>query len=351
MSPLKKLKFGLTLFLGTFVLSALGYRLSGWSTIDSVYMVVITIFGVGYGEVRPLESPQMKVFTMCVIVAGASAGVYSLGAIMQLVTQGEIQRAMGARRMRNDIDHLERHTIVCGFGRIGQVLAAELSAGRCPFVVLDTDPARVAAARDRGYLAMEGNASDEEALQAAGVDRAKVLATVLPNDALNVFITLSARNLSPSLYIIARGEYPATHTKLLQAGANQVVLPTMIGAQRIAGLIRRPAAGSLLGDADNRNRFEEDLQHLGVTLQEVTLAEGSPLVGKAVGDVEVKGQGTFLVVAVRREGGQTVPKPPADTVLSAGDTVVLMGHGDQLPAFVERNVLPKAGRYRGALRG
>lgn len=352
MNALRKLRIGLTLFFATLSVSVLGYTLAGWSLIDSVYMVVITVFGVGYGEVHPLDTPQLKLFTMGVIVAGASAAIYSFSAIVQLVTQGEIQRALGARRMRSEIGNLSGHVIICGFGRIGQVLAAELFAAGRPFVVLDNNPSRVEQARQKAYLAMVGNATEEESLLDAGIQRATIVATVLPDDALNVFITLTARNLQKDLRIIARGEFPSTHTKLIQAGADQVVLPTMIGAQRIATLINRPATSSLLADGAHRHRLDEDLQHLGMKLMEVTLPPDSPIVGRTASEVEVRGHGVFLIVAIRPAGGEAVLKSLEGVRMAAGDTVILMGHADQLPTFVERNVTPpQKPRYRGTLRG
>lgn len=252
--------------------------------------------------------------------------------------------------MRSEIDKLSGHVIICGFGRIGQVLAEELTAAKHLFVVVDSTPERIAMAQERGYLAMAGNATEEEALIDAGIKRASVLATVLPDDALNVFITLSARNLNADLSIIARGELPTTHKKLVQAGANQVVLPTMIGAQRMASLIRRPVLDDVLHDAMGRQRLDEDLSRLGVRLQELPVPESSPVIGKTIGDIEVHSEGACLIVGIRHSHGKTISNPGSDTLLSVGDTLLVIGHSDQLPRFIQRSMQPKTTNYRAGVR-
>ncbi|MGC4031115.1 MAG: NAD-binding protein [Tepidisphaeraceae bacterium] len=194
---------------------------------------------------------------------------------------------------------------------------------------------------------MPANASDEQSLIDAGVKRAKVLATVLPDDALNVFITLSARDLNRGLFIIARGELPGTHKKLTQAGANQVVLPTMIGAQRMASLIRRPALDEIIHDAVERERFDEDLSRLGVRMVELPVQTGSAVIGKTIGQIEVA---AGLIVGIRHSHGETIANPSPDMLLSDGDLLLVLGHADKLPAFIEQTVRPTQERYKGRLR-
>ena len=347
MSSVSNFKIGLCFFGGTLVVATIGYVIAGWPVLDSIYMVIITVFGVGFGEVRPIDTPGLRIFTMGVIVAGTTAEVYTLGGLIQMVTQGEIRQLLGARRMRSDIEKLTGHVIICGYGRIGQVLAGELSADERGFVILDASPERVAMAQEHGHLAMQANATDEQALVDAGVARAAVLATVLPDDVLNVYITLSARDLNRDLLIIARGELPGTHKKLTQAGANQVVLPTMIGAQRMASLIRRPVLDEVLHDTLGRQRLDEDLSRLGVRMQELPIVAGSAAVGKTIGQIEV---GAGLIVGIRHSHGATISNPSAEMLLSEGDALLVLGHADKLPAFIDQMVKPKTDRYRGSLR-
>jgi voltage-gated potassium channel len=239
-SSFRRIITGIVFFALTVMAAVGGYMVAGWNFLDAIYMVVITIFGVGYGEVQPLNSASLKVFTIFVIIAGALSVAYTVSGFVQLITEGEIHRALNLKRMTKEIDDLENHVIICGFGRIGQLVASKLRGDRQPFIIIDNDPERVAQAQAQGYLMYQGNATDETALEAAGIHRAKSLATVLPNDAANVFITLTAREMNPTLMILARGEMPSTEKKLRLAGADHVVLPASIGALRIAHLISHP---------------------------------------------------------------------------------------------------------------
>lgn len=233
----RTLRNALTFFVGTIVIATTGYVLAGWTWVDAIYMVTITIFGVGYGEVHSLDSVWLKWFTMGVICAGCSSLIYVIGGIVQMLAEGEIEEIMGIRKRSREIDNLSEHTIICGYGRVGQMLAAELSGQGHPLVVLDNDPSRVDKAVADGFLAMEGNAVDDQTLHDAGIFRAATLATVLPDDAANVFITLTARDLCETITIIARAECPTTERKLIRGGATHVVMPAAIGAIRIAQLV------------------------------------------------------------------------------------------------------------------
>jgi voltage-gated potassium channel len=188
-SSLKRVVIGTLVFCATLIVAVFGYVLAGWSWMDAIYMVVITVFGVGYGEVHPIESPALRIFTICVIIAGTTSAVYVVGAFIQMVTEGEIEKAIGVRRMNQDIESLRKHVIVCGFGRLGQVLSRQLSQSKLLFVVIDHDMERVAMAESFGYLVKFGNATDETTLTEVGIHKAKVLATVLPDDATNVYIS------------------------------------------------------------------------------------------------------------------------------------------------------------------
>ncbi|WP_186776450.1 potassium channel family protein [Rubripirellula reticaptiva] len=232
----RTLRNGFTFFGGTFLLSTAGYVIAGWSWVDAIYMVTITFFGVGYGEVHSINTVWMKWFTMGVICAGCSSLIYVIGGIVQMLTEGEIEEIMGIRQRSREIDSLCDHTIVCGYGRVGQMLAAELRNQGQSLVILDCDPDRVDRAISDGFLAMEGNAVEDETLHEAGIFRAATLATVLPDDAANVFITLTARDLCETICIIARAECPTTERKLIRGGATHVVMPAAIGAIRIAQL-------------------------------------------------------------------------------------------------------------------
>ncbi|MFK8114062.1 MAG: TrkA family potassium uptake protein [Rubripirellula sp.] len=232
----KTLRQGLSFFVGTCLVASVGYVLAGWEWVDAIYMVVITIFGVGYGEVQPIEETWLKFFTMGVIFAGCSSLIYVIGGIVQMLTEGEIERMLGTRSRSRDLQQLQDHTIICGYGRVGQMLAVELANHGQSLVVLDNNGTRVQEAINDGFLALEGDAINDDTLIKVGLLRARTLASVLPNDAANVFITLTARDLCETVRIIARAESPTTERKLLRGGATSVVMPAAIGAVRIAQL-------------------------------------------------------------------------------------------------------------------
>ena len=339
---------GLVSFLLTVIVAVFGYVLAGWTLLDAIYMVVITIFGVGYGEVKPLESPALRVFTILVIVAGAISVAYTISGFVQSITEGEIHRALNLKRMNQEIENLENHVIICGFGRIGQMLAAKLIEERRRFVVIDNDPERIALARDRGYLMYQGNATDETSLQAAQIHRASALATVLPSDAANVFITLTAREMNSSLMLLARGEMPSTEKKLRLAGANHVILPASIGALRMAQLITHPTAVDFLTQLNGQDNLNQMLGELDIQLNELRITPESSLVGGTVGDIEVRGKGTFIIVALRRADGAAIIHPGRDLFLTQNDTVIIMGHQGDMPQFAKRYAMRQEMRYRGA---
>ncbi len=313
---------------GVMVVFTVGYRVAGWSWGDALYMVVITAFSVGFGEVRPITEPWLRAWTMALIVLGCTGIIFITGTLVQWLTEAQIQRAMGGRRMENEIEKLKNHAIICGFGRIGRMIASQLLEGGIPFLILDQDAGRVAEAREAGWLTLQGEATDESVLRAAGIGRARVLATVLPNDAANVFITLSARNMNPSIQIIARGEVPSTERKLLQAGANRVVLPAHIGADRIAHLILHPNARELLGNKTKSSiEFEHHLSELGLDMEEIEIGPSSPWLHRRVGDVEKEAGGRLLTVAILRKEGGTDLNPSPTAMLMPGDALVVMKRG------------------------
>jgi voltage-gated potassium channel len=238
----RTLRKGLTFFVGTCIVATVGYVSAGWEWVDAIYMVTITIFGVGYGEVRPIEEPWLKLFTIGVIFAGCSSLIYVVGGIVQMLAEGEIEQMMGVRNRSREIEQLNDHTIICGYGRVGQMLAVELANHGESLVIIDHDPVRVDQAIEDGFLAIEGDAVDDDVLHRVGLFRARTLATVLPDDATNVFITLTARDLSNSIRIISRAESPSTERKLMRGGASRVVMPAAIVAVRISQLVASPLA-------------------------------------------------------------------------------------------------------------
>jgi Trk K+ transport system NAD-binding subunit len=315
---------GFVLVVGALAICA--YVAAGWSVGDALYMTVLAVFTVGFDEVRPIDTTALRAVTIGVIVLGCTGMIVVTGTLVQYVTVTQIQNALGLRRMSTEIDKLQDHVIVCGFGRLGQMLCRELRAAGVRFVVVERSEARFQQARGLGYLAISADATEEEVLREAGVTRAKTLASVLPDDAANVFITLSARSLNRTLTIIARGEEPSTETKLRHAGANEVVLPAHIGAERVAELVLYPGGVGAARQLPGIRMMEAELRRMGLELETV-IAERGGLAGLTVEEVERRGDRAFFVVAIERQGGRDTQRPDGSMRIEAGDGIMLVGRG------------------------
>jgi Trk K+ transport system NAD-binding subunit len=327
-SPLRNLTFGVGFTFAVMVCATLAYHLlAGWSLSDAIYMVVVTVYTVGYGEVHPVETSLLRGITIATIVLGCTGMIFVTGALVQFITLSQLNQFFGLKRMLTQIHRMNGHIIICGFGRIGAALAQGLRAGGAEFVIMELDEEQAEQARALGYLCVRADATDEQALLDAGITRARLLATVLSNDSANVFITLSARGLAPGLEIIARGDHPSTEKKLLQAGANKVVLPTHIGAERIAEMILFQETARFIRGSDRMRDFERILHSLGLEMEVAAAAPGSPIVGQTVEAVEHRAEGAFFIVQVDRQGGDTITNPGPDTKIEAGDGIVMVGRG------------------------
>lgn len=332
-SPLRNLLAIVAFVLAVMSLGVVGYMVAGWSFTDALYMVVMTTYTVGYEEVRPINTPYLHVLTISTIVLGCTGMILVTGALIQVLTFSQIQSLLGATRMKADIDRLKGHVIICGFGRIGVMLAKELAAGGAPLVVLERSEARFAEAKANGHLAIQADATDETALAQAGVERAKVVATVLPDDAANVFITLSARALNPGLQIIARGEAASTERKLIQAGADKVVLPTHIGAERIAEMVLFPETDQFIKGSERMQALEKMLRDMGLDAEAVVVAARGPAAGATIETLERNAKGAFFVAQINRPDGEVVTRPPLDLVIEVGDRLLVVGRSRAISAF------------------
>jgi voltage-gated potassium channel len=324
-SPVRNLTGGVIYTVTVMMLGTAAYMAAGWSFRDSIYMVITTVYTVGYSEVRPINTLALNAITIALIVLGCTGIIFLTGALVQFFMLTQLSKVLGLKRMNKQIDELNGHVIVCGFGRLGAVLARSLSASSAGFVILEENEARATEARLQGYLCIHGDATSEAALLAAGVARAHALTTVLSNDALNVFITLSARALNPNLSIVARGELASTEKKLLQAGADKVVLPTHIGAERIAELVLYEESARFIEGLERSHGFQRVLHNFGIELETVTAAPQSNAVRMTVDAIERQAKGAFFIVQINRRDGDVFTAPPATTVVDEGDGVVLIG--------------------------
>ncbi len=331
-SPLKLLSGTLVWMACVFIGSTAGYVAAGWPVGDAAYMVLTTVYSVGYGEVRPVDTTFLRMWTIMTIVLGCTGMIVLTGALIQVFNLYQFRRFLGLDRMETEIARLDAHAIICGYGRIGVQLAKALTEARYPFVIIERETAKAEEARAAGHLTITGEATHEETLAQARIDCARVLVCGLPNDAANVFITLSARNMNPTLQIIARGEAPTTESKLFHAGADKVVLPTHIGAERITELILFPATESVLGDIREVGTIKSNLNAFGLDLEVVTAGERGALTGVTVGEAERRGNGAFFVVQIDRDGGQSIQHPGEDVRIEPGDLILLVVRGSRLAA-------------------
>jgi voltage-gated potassium channel len=311
-------------------LATLGYMEAGWSLADASYMVVLTVYSVGYGEVHPINTPYLHAVTMGTMIVGCTGMILLTGTLIQFLTINQLQHIFGFKRMKAEVDKLEGHVIVVGFGRIGLMLAKELKTGGAKFVVLEQNENLAQQVRDLGYLCLVGDATDESSLREAGIERARTLASVLPNDAANVFITLSARSLNPDIEIIARGEVPSTQSKLIQAGANKVVLPTHIGAERIAEMILFPETARFLRSSTKMQELERTLRTLGLDMAVVVVPEKGALTGLTIEQIERKADGKFFIVQLNRQAGDAITTPESTMRVQGGDGVVIVSRNGQI---------------------
>jgi voltage-gated potassium channel len=329
---IRRIKYGVAALLGVILAATAGYTALGHSALESLYMVVVTVFGIGYYEVIPTSTAALRVFNIAVIVGGTMAVVYTVSATVQFMTQGEIERMLGARRRMRDIKRLKAHTIVCGYGRMGQILARDLVEAGHAVVVLDEKDAAMQEAEAAHHLALKGDATDEALLIEAGVKEAAHIACVLPNDADNVFISLSARNLNPRILICARGEASTTGDKLRQAGADHVILPPAIGGSRIAQIILSRHNG---GDscAQRLDEVRRGFEALGLVVLETGLDEDvarrAPELRRLGRDLDAP----FFVVGIRRRSGDIVVQPDPGETVGPGDRVTLACRPGDRAAF------------------
>lgn len=318
------LYIGALLFLGVIVAGTAAYCLEGWSFSNALYMVIITVFSVGYGEVEPVITASTRTLTIVIIIAGDASKVYFVGSLIRFITEGEIGKAMEENRKSRDIETIGSHAIICGYGRIGQTLARELSSKKFPFLIIDKNAERITLAHSHGYKALLGDAGEEATLSEAHIERAIVLATVLPSDMVNVFITLTARNMRPDLRIIARAEDPATEKKLKQAGADEIILPAFVGGLQIANSITHPSLSSILQDAGRY--LKHDLKELGVDLIEQVVIPNGIHDRKTVQQFLRDNETQYLLLALRKPDGTIIQHPPAKMHLEANDVMILLAH-------------------------
>lgn len=326
-ASLRHLTFALLTVLTVLIMSIVGYILiEHISFIDALYTTVNMMSTEG-NAAPPLTS-QGRLFSIVVIVLGVGSLFYTFGASMEYMIEGHLSRDIGRRIMDRKIAALRTHSIICGFGRVGSRIASELAAANEQFVVIDENEDSAQRSIDMGYLTLQGNAASDDVLREAGILHAKTLLVATENDANNIFITLSARNLKRDLFIVARANHDETETKLKLAGASRVLSPYAISGHRMANLAMQPAVVDFFDTLINA-------EHPEFAVEEVPLSARSPLVGKnireAYGHLE---DGTMLLGLKTSKG--IVIGSHQETRIAAGDAAIVIGTPKQIAAFARR---------------
>ena len=303
-----------------------GYMLlQNYSFIEALYMTIITLSTVGFTEVHPLDTTG-RIFTIILILMGVSFVAFSLAYFSQILLDGNLLATYRRRRLKKKLDQMENHYIVCGYGEMGQIIVGELHKHKIPVVIIEPDESALAKLREKDFLHLSGDATDENNLISAGIHRAKGLVSVVKKDSENVFIVLTARDLNKELHIFARAGSAGTGKRLLKAGANRVVAPYAIGATRIAHNILRPTVTDFLELALSGEGME-----LG--MEEIRIPENSELVGMELMASGLRSNYDLIVVAIKRAEGTMVFNPPPQEVFHAGDTLVVIGAVGNLSRF------------------
>ena len=297
-----------------------------WSFLDAVYMTVTTITTVGFSEVHPLSSTG-RVFTTFLIVVGVGTILYTFNNAARIVIEGEIQVIFGRRKVEKKIRELKDHYIVCGYGRMGMVICKELKAKRAKFVVIEkaTQPSD---SLDADLLIVRGDATKDEVLKEAGIERAKGLISVLPTDAENLYVVLSAKVLNPDLNIVARAGEEGSEEKLVRAGADRVVSPYHIGGLRIAHTMLKPSVVDFIEFATRSGNI--DLQ-----MEEIYVKEGAGISGTTLDQCGIGRELGIIIVAIKRTGGEMQFNPTFRTVIGPGDVLIALGEKDKLRILEE----------------
>ncbi len=317
-----RIRYALMALAAAILFGTLGfYFIEGWSLADSLYVTVQTLTTVGYGDVPP-HTGKGRFFAVVVMLIGAGGVALAVSTIVQSVVQSELVATFGQRRRSRKMSKLRQHYIVCGSGRVGSHLVRDLVRTNQNFVVIEQDQQKAAEFTQRGVNVLVSDATLEETLRDARVEHARGLAACLPDDADNVYVVLIARDLNPKLHIVARAAEEQAEAKLLRAGANHVVAPTIIGGHRMAIALTKPAVSEFM-DSITANQ-------LGLGFEQVEVDAASSLVGKELRSTTIRSELDVVIVSVRRQSGETLFNPAGDAQIENGDILIAIGRADSL---------------------
>ncbi|HJZ82137.1 MAG TPA: potassium channel protein [Pyrinomonadaceae bacterium] len=320
-----RISYALLALAGALTLGTVGFHLvEGWSLTDSLYVTVQTLTTVGYGDIPP-HSNRGRIFATVIMMVGAGGVALAVSTIVQSVVKWELASALDRRRMARRMSKVSNHYIICGSGRVGTQVIKDLLAGDETCVVVENEQQRAASFAEMGLTVQVGDATLEQTLLDVGVERAKGLAACLPNDADNVYVVLTARDINPKLRIVARAVDTQGEAKLIRAGANHVVAPTMIGGHRLALALTKPVVSEFV------DAFTES--QLALRFEECEVVAGSPLAGQELSSIVKREDVDVVIMSVRHPDGNIVFNPPGETKITSGDILISIGRVEALLAL------------------
>lgn len=322
--PWQRVRLGILLLLVVVAFGTVGYVLLGLSPFDALYQTVITVTTVGFNEigVGGEASTGYRAFTLGLVVTGTGTVVYTLGLLVDTFIEGSLNDELRRRRMLREIEELEDHVIIAGWGRTGHAIAHSVRRAGQEIVVIDREPADDLS----DHAVVIGEATDDVVLQQAGIKRARILVAALSNDADNLFVTLSARSLCPHLFIVARTSDQKNEPKFFQAGADRVVNPHEIGGSRMAAVALQPHVAEFLDEVLHDESHD-------VSVHEVQVAKGSPMVDRPLVELDSGAEGPPLIIAIRGHGGRYHSNPSPTTVLAEDEVIIALGSAAELSSL------------------
>jgi voltage-gated potassium channel len=314
----KRLYFLAASFVLTFFIGIIGYHhLEDLNYFDSFYMTLITISTVGFTELKKF-STEGRILTSFIIICGWTSGAYTIGTLLKLLIEGELTKNYGRKKLLRQISHLKNHYIICGFGRIGSLIAQDLADNSHSVVVIENDPQLDENNEDTRLFFLKGDATLEESLEQASIHTAKALITAVKSDSDNVFITLTARSINPSIYILSRASDSKTEQKLKRAGASKVILPYIIGGKRMSQELLRPNVANFIDITSVDSS-------LGLRLEEFQITDTSNLAGKNLIESNLRKNYGIIIVAIKKSDGQMIFNPAPSEMLVPRDVLVVLG--------------------------
>ena len=321
-----KRKWIILYFVTLAAVGSIGFYVIGgdqWSWIDSLYMTIITLSTVGYGEVHTLTGAG-KIWSILIIIFGVSG----IGALIRTISEEFIQLELFRKNtMMKTISKLKNHYVICGYGRMGAVIAKELQEKNLEFVIIENNEQKVEIIRSKGLFCVNGDATTEETLQNARVDKAVGVAVVLDTDQDNLFVTMSMKTTNPDLFILSRCAKEDNQSKLIRAGANKVVNPYTAGGHRMAEILSKPQVEDSISVVSPKH------SDLNLTLDEISLKDLNQYDGILIKDSNIREEFDVIIVGIIKETGESLVNPSPDTVLSSKYTILLMGESDNMDRF------------------